>query len=294
MGTYSIKDLERLSGIKAHTIRIWEKRYIMIEPDRSATNIRSYCDHELKKILNISILNRHGLKISKIAELSAEEIASLVLKLTENPTNPDSQIESLYIAMIDMDENLFEKILSRATIQMGFEQMVLDLLYPFFKRMGIMWLAGTITPAQEHFISNLVRQKIIVAIDSVVPNYTPASKTFMLYLPEKELHELGLLFLNYLLRKRGHRVVYLGAMLPISSVVSMQKIKPTDYLVTSVLGSMAEDELQEYSQELAKEFKDTTIFFTGNQAQSLKKNPKNVKVVASATEFIKIIDKLST
>ena len=293
MGSYSIKDLERLSGIKAHTIRIWEKRYGLIEPARTATNIRTYCDVELKKLLNISILNRNGLKISKIAELKQQEISSLVSKLTEDPTDENSQLESLYIAMIDMDEVVFEKILSRAIIQMGFEDMVIKMLYPFFRRMGVMWQTGTITPAQEHFISNLVRQKIIVAIDSIVLNETPKTKTFVLYLPENEMHELGLLFMNYLLRKRGHKVVYLGAILPINSLISMIKLKPCDYIVTSIVGSMEEEELKEYAIELSKEFPDKNIFLTGSQAQTLQKAPKNIKVLETVKDFIKIVDRIS-
>ncbi len=293
MGSYSIKDLERLSGIKAHTIRIWEKRYGLIEPTRTPTNIRAYSDDELKKILNISILNRNGLKISKIAELNSQEISSLVAKLTEDKADPENQLESLYISMIDMDETLFEKLLSRAIIQLGFEEMVIDVLYPFFKRIGIMWQTGTITPAQEHFISNLVRQKFIVAIDSIVLNESADSKTFVLYLPENELHELGLLFMNYILKKRGHKVIYLGAIVPLSSLISMIKLRPADYIVTSVVGSMEEEDLEAYIHEVSEEFPDLTIFLTGNQAQSLKKTPKNVKLVPSIKDFIKIADSIS-
>jgi MerR family transcriptional regulator, light-induced transcriptional regulator len=292
MGSYSIKDLERLSGIKAHTIRIWEKRYGLIEPTRTQTNIRTYCVNELKKLLNISILNRHGLKVSKISELTSHEIYSLVIKLTEDTNNTNSQFESLYIAMIDLDEILFEKILTRSIIQMGFENMVIDILYPFFKRMGVMWQTGTISPAQEHFISNLVRQKIIVAIDSIVVNEKNYSKTFILYLPEKELHELGLLFMNYILRKRGHKVIYLGAILPINSLISLVKVKPVDYLVTAVVGSMSADQLELYVNQLSEEFPDTSIILTGEQAQSLQKKPKNVKLISRISEFIKKIDSL--
>jgi DNA-binding transcriptional MerR regulator len=293
MGSYSIKDLERLSGIKAHTIRIWEKRYALIEPTRTATNIRTYCDDELKKLLNISILNRNGLKISKIAELNSNEISSLVTKLTEDPIDTNSQLESLYIAMIDMDEELFEKLLSRAIIQLGFETMVIDILYPFFKRIGIMWQTGTISPAQEHFISNLVRQKFIVAIDSVVFNESPNAKTFILFLPENELHELGLLFMNYVLRKRGHIVTYLGAIVPMNSLISVAKLKPADYFVTSVIGSMEQEELDAFVGELSTEFPDKKILLTGQQAQTTTKKAKNIKLVPTVEDFIDIIDKLS-
>lgn len=292
MGTYSIKDLERLSGIKAHTIRIWEKRYGLVEPTRTLTNIRTYCDDELKKLLNISILNRNGLKVSKIAQLTNNEISSLVNKLTEDPRDSDSQFESLYISMIDLDENLFEKILSRAIIQMGFEKMVIKLLYPFFKRIGIMWQTGTIIPAQEHFISNLVRQKFIVAIDSIVVNDDPGAKTFILYLPENELHELGLLFMNYALRKRGQKVIYLGAMLPLQSLIAIEKLKPADYIVTSIVASIESPDIEEYAATLSKEMPNKTIYITGKKSEEIENCPSNVKVSPSINHFIEEIESI--
>lgn len=292
MGSYSIKDLERLSGIKAHTIRIWEKRYGLINPERTSTNIRTYSDSELKKILNISILNRNGLKISKISQLSASEIATLVNKLTEDPKDENSQFENLYIAMIDLDENLFDKIVSRAIIQMGFEQMVLNILYPFFKRVGIMWQTGTITPAQEHFISNMVRQKLIVAIDSIVTADNVDSKSFILYLPEKELHEMGLLFMHYILKKRGQKVIYLGQMLPIENLKVIESLRPADYIVTSIVGSMDDKEIEEYLLKLSKELPDKKIFVTGQQIESKTSPADHLKLIPKVTDFIEEINSI--
>jgi DNA-binding transcriptional MerR regulator len=292
MGSYSIKDLERLSGIKAHTIRIWEKRYGLIDPERTITNIRTYSDSELKKILNISILNRNGLKISKIAQLSISEIATLVNKLTEDTKDENSQFESLYIAMIDLDENLFDKIISRAIIQMGFEQMVLDILYPFFKRIGIMWQTGTITPAQEHFISNLVRQKLIVAIDSIVTSDNIDSKTFILYLPEKELHELGLLFMHYILKKRGQKVIYLGPMLPVENLKVIETLKPADYIVTSIVGSMDDKEINNYLLKLSEELSEKRIIVTGQQIESKSSPANHLRLIPKITDFIEEINQI--
>jgi len=292
MGAYSIKDLERLSGIKAHTIRIWEKRYSLIEPTRTDTNIRTYCDAELKKLLNISVLNRNGLKISKIAQLTKNEITSLVNKLTEDAEKPDNQFESLYISMIDLNEDLFEKILSRAIIKMGFEEMIIKLIYPFFRRIGIMWQTGTITPAQEHFISNLVRQKLIVAIDSIIANQSPKSKTFLLYLPENEMHELGLLFIHYILKKRGQKVIYLGAMLPIDNLKAIESLKPSDCIVTSIVASVNEEELNNYLNTLSQKFPEKTIFVTGGQAQLAENPPHNIKLMTSIKNFIEEIEQI--
>lgn len=292
MGNYSIKDLERLSGIKAHTIRIWEKRYGLIDPERSDTNIRHYCDSDLKKLLNISVLNRNGLKISKIAQLSNSEITGLVNKLSENPNDTNSQFESLYLSMIDLDEELFEKILSRAIIQMGFEKMYIQLMYPFFMRMGIMWQTGTISPAQEHFISNLIRQKCLVAIDSIAPPELTNSKSFILYLPEKELHELGLLFMHYILKKRGHKVIYLGAMMPMESLIAIEKLHPSDYIVTSIVASMDSPEIDEYIENLANALPNKTIFITGQQVEKLSNTPKNITAISTIDRFISTIESI--
>jgi MerR family transcriptional regulator, light-induced transcriptional regulator len=292
MGNYSIKDLERLSGIKAHTIRIWEKRYGLINPERTDTNIRTYSDTDLKKILNVAILNRNGLKISKIAQLTGSEIATLVNKLTEDPHDADSQFENLYISMIDLDEKLFDKIISRGIIRVGFEQMFLNLLFPFFKRIGIMWQTGSITPAQEHFISNLVRQKLVVAIDSIIESDNIESKTFLLYLPENELHELSLLFIYYLLKKRGQKVIYLGAMLPLESLKAAEKLKPVDYLVTSIVGSMDDREVNTYLKALSEEIPNKTIFITGQQADSKISPAENIKIIPAINLFIETIDEM--
>ncbi len=287
MSHYSIRDLERLSGIKAHTIRIWEKRYGLIEPERTTTNIRAYCDAELKKLLNISILNRNGLKISKIANLSPEEIAQNINKLTDSPSDTESYVENLALAMIDLDEQKFEKILSRAIIQLGFEDTIIRIINPFFIRIGVMWQTGTINPAQEHFVSNLIKQKLFVAIDSQLSGNSQHTKTFTLFLPEGEMHELNLLFSNYMLRKRGHRVIYLGPNLPVNDLVEIIKIKATDYLMTSFITAISQNDLKDYLQNLSQLFPDKTIYVTGEQiSQYTNKLPENIKYLASPQNLI--------
>jgi MerR family transcriptional regulator, light-induced transcriptional regulator len=270
MANYTIKDLERLSGIKAHTIRIWEKRYGLIEPERTQTNIRSYCDAELKKLLNISILNRNGFKISKIAVLSTDEIANSIHKITENPTDAESQIENLSIAMIDLDETKFEKILSRAIIQLGFEDSIIKIVNPFLIRIGIMWQTGSINPAQEHFISNLIRQKMMVAIDSQIPDETPVSKTFLLFLPEGENHELALLFANYIIRKRGHRVIYLGQNVPINDLKEIIRFKHIDYLFTSIITAAPNLNIIKLLNQIELISNRLPVYLSGRQILSFK------------------------
>jgi len=285
-GTYSIKDLERLTGIKAHTIRIWEKRYQAVSPKRTDTNIRFYCDDDLKRLLNISILLKHGFKISKLADLSDEDISEKIINNTFSAHNTDSQIENLVVAMIELDNQKFEKIISNATLAIGFENVITDIIYPFLEQIGILWLTGGINPAQEHFVSNLVRQKLLVAIDSLIVKPKANSKRYILYLPENELHELGLLFYSYLVRKSGNKIIYLGQSVPFDDLIEVSKFKAPDVLVTSITSAMAADTLSAYLKKLSESFSDVDIYFTGYQAQIYKGSlPSNVKVLMNANEF---------
>jgi len=295
MATYTIKDLEKLSGIKAHTIRIWEKRYGLIEPERTSTNIRTYCDLDLKRLLNISLLNQNGLKISKIARLSNDELSDKINHLQQNSTDTESQIKSLTIAMIELDEEKFEKIISRAVIQLGFEDTIIKVIYPFFQKIGIMWQTGIINPAQEHFVSNLIRQKLIVAIDSQINLNHSNYRSFILFLPEGELHELGLLFYAYLIKKRGHRLIYLGQSLPMNDLIEVTRLRPSDYIVTAFISSINGQDIYLYIRNLSERLKNETIFISGSQTEILTgKLPSNVKTVSSPLEFIDILDKISS
>ncbi len=286
MANYSIKDLERLSGIKAHTLRMWEKRYGLMDPSRTDTNIRSYSDSDLKKILNVSILNRYGIKISRIASMDEREIAEKIVLISRDPSDYDSLIENLVIAMVDMDEENFGKLLSRAIMQIGFEETILRIVYPFFEKIGILWQTGAINPAQEHFMSNLARQKLIVGIDSVIPANNPDPKHFLLFLPEGELHELGLLFYNYMLQKKGHKVTYLGQWVPMADMASAITVCRIDYLLTSISAVYSGSELVDYLNQLSASFPDKTIFITGYQTAFLKDNlPLNIIRLNSVHEL---------
>ncbi len=294
MATYTIKDLEKLSGIKAHTIRIWEKRYGLIEPQRTSTNIRTYCDLDLKRLLNISLLNQNGLKISKIARLSNDELSDKINHLQQSPTDTESQIKGLTIAMIELDEEKFEKILSRSVIQMGFEDTIIKVIYPFFQKIGIMWQTGIINPAQEHFITNLIRQKLIVAIDSQINTNHGNHRSFILFLPEGELHELGLLFFAYLIKKRGHRLIYLGQSVPMNDLIEVTKLRPSDYLVTAFISSINGQDIALYLKNLSERLANEIIFISGSQTENISGNlPSNVKTISSPIEFIDILDNLS-
>ena len=182
MAIYSIKDLEKLSGIKAHTLRMWEHRYKIIEPQRTETNIRYYLDEDLKFILNVALLNKNGIKISKISKMSKEEIAQKVAAISEINFEYGTQLDALTISMIEMDEFKFDRIISTNIQQLGFERTMLEIIYPFLDKLSLLWLTGSINPVQENFMSYLIRQKLIVAIDNEsLPNSRKRQKGLNLF-----------------------------------------------------------------------------------------------------------------
>ena len=289
-GTYLIKDLEQLTGIKAHTIRIWEKRYNVVSPKRTSTNIRFYCDNDLKRLLNISVLLKQGFKISQLSVLSDDELGDKIMTLHYHPDVEEVRIDNLVTAMIDLDEALFEKTINLSALNLGFEHTVLKIIYPFLERIGILWLSGNINPAQEHFVTNLLRQKLLVAIDSLVMKPARDSKRFILFLPENELHELGLLFYSYLVRKAGHKIIYLGQSVPYEDVVEVARFKEPDALVTSLVAAMSLAEANTYVQRLASDFISKTIYITGSQASHLADPlPINVIIINEPVHFKTLI-----
>jgi MerR family transcriptional regulator, light-induced transcriptional regulator len=291
VSTYSIKDLEQLSGIKAHTLRIWEQRYNLLLPKRTETNIRYYDDADLKLILNVALLNDNGFKISKIAGMSETEMREEVVKLTEKSLTHDDQIHALTICMIEMDEERFDKVLSTNILKIGFEQTMVNIIYPFMSKIGVLWQTGAINPAQEHFISNLVRQKLIVAIDGQI--YKGGGKKFLLYLPEGELHEVSILFATYLIKARGHKVIYLGQNTPNEDLSTVYKLHNPEYLLTVITTSPSSENVQEYIYSLSERFSNSQILLSGYQivGQDLK-FPKNVKTMHYIRQIKEYLDEI--
>lgn len=280
MSTYSIRDLEQLSGIKAHTLRIWEQRYDILSPDRTDTNIRTYDDNDLKLVLNISLLKDHGYKISEISKMPPEELSKEVLLISDKQLNYPDQIHALTISMLDLDEERFEKIVSTNTLQFGFENMMINIIYPFLSRIGTLWITGSIGPAQEHFISNLIRQKLIVAIDGQLPSLRLGAKKYLLYLPEGEMHETSLLFANYIIRSRQNKVIYLGQSLPFNELGFAHGMHKPDYIFTVITSVPGQNEIQRYVYKLAKEFPDSKILMTGYQVVGQDIDcPDNVEII---------------
>lgn len=263
---YSIKDLEQITGIKAHTIRIWEKRYNIVQPQRTNTNIRHYTDEDLKRLLSIAILNRHGIKISHIVSLPPDELNQQIVALSGNTPDLDSHIEGLMMAMIELNEAKFDKILSNLFLNIGFEDTFNKVLVPFFEKIGILWQIGTISPAQEHFITNLIRQKMIVAIDGIIsPEHVANKKKFLLFLPDGELHEIALLYYSYLIQKRGHKVIYLGQMVPFDDLVSVTAHQNPDVLFTIFTTCPKNQKIEDYIEKLVLNFPDRKLFVSGIQ-----------------------------
>lgn len=285
---FSIKDIEKLSGIKAHTLRIWEQRYGMLKPNRTDTNIRWYDNDELKNILNVSLLNNHGYKISKIAGLSKEEIASEVTKIVDSTSKECEQISSLIISMVEMDERRFEQIISNQILRNGFSYTIEEVIYPFLHKIGVMWHTGSINPAQEHFITHLIRQKLIVAIDGQIVIEKNQSKKFILYLPENELHELSLLYFTYLLKSNGHFVTYLGQSIPMIDVERVAEIKNSDYIVSVFTHKM--DSIQDYLNQLAVSFPHKRLLLSGYElVKEGVKLPENAKLFKTPADFLALI-----
>lgn len=291
MGTYSIKDLEKLSGIKAHTLRVWEQRYDIIAPKRTPTNIRYYDDEDLRLLLNISFLNRNGHKISKIAKMSGGEIEKTVRRIADSNLESPNQVNALVIAMVHLDEERFEKIISTNTLQFGFENTMLNIVYPFLLQIGILWQTGSINPAHEHFISNLIRQKLIVAIDGQVNITHPEAKKYALFLPEGELHELTLLFASYILKSRHNQVIYLGQSLPLKDLSMIVELYKPDYVLTLVTSYPSKDQIPAYLADLKQRCGDSQLLVSGHQVLVCEKPlPKGVKVFKTTEELVEFVD----
>lgn len=288
MAKYSIKDLEHLSGIKAHTIRIWEQRYNCFCPDRTSTNIRYYSDEDLKYILNIAFLKDRGFKISNIIKLSKAEINKEVLSHSEVEMPQKEQIHALTLAMINMDERKFDKVLSNSLLILGLEKAMLHVIYPFLHRIGILWQSGSINPCHEHFISNLVRQKLIVAIDGIDQGEGPK---VLMFLPEGELHELGLLFAAYIFKTRGFQLVYFGQTVPYDDIIlANQTLKP-DMVFTIVTSYPEQDSAKKYILDLGKLFQEKPVFITGSLSKDdLSEKTSNVRFMANPEDLINVLE----
>ncbi len=267
---FSIKDLENLSGIKAHTIRIWEKRYNILQPMRSDTNIRNYDLSNLQKLLNVVLLNSYGYKISRIAEHSTEKIELLVREIISEKSTKNHAINAFKMAMINFDQALFFNTYNSLLSDKNFRDVFYEVVIPLMNEIGLLWQAGTITPAQEHFISFLIKQKLLLNIEKLqILEPTRTDKVFVLYLPENEIHELGLMYLNYEILLNGYKTIYLGESVPIDSLMDMRKYFDTIVYVSYLTVEPNKDVINEYVEEITTKIIDdnSKILFVGRMVE---------------------------
>ncbi|MBC7411021.1 MAG: MerR family transcriptional regulator [Bacteroidia bacterium] len=268
MEYYQILDVERLTGIKAHTIRIWEKRYALIVPHRTATNIRYYDDAQVKKILNVATLIANGIKISKVAALSPTEFNKKLEEQFANTNNSNvnyiSYINDLISATLAVNETEFEKTFQLITTKLGIYEAMLNVVYPFLTKVGYMWTVDKSSSFQEHFATAIIRQKIMVATDGLKPK-KEKNKQFLLYLPPDEWHEIGLLFANYIIRLHGHRTVYLGQNVPYESVEKLLSLIKTDYLLSFYVLSNSQANAHNNLVTILNSNKNVHLLLAGNQ-----------------------------
>ncbi len=273
---FHIRDLEKFSGVKAHTIRVWERRYGLLAPGRTATNIRTYDIDELKTILNVSYLNLHGHKISRIAAMSPAQREKLVRDTTLEERSPDGILNSLILATLTYDEALFDRLCSDHERDHGFRSLVEQVFMTLLKRIGILWQSSAICPAQEHFVSNLIRQRLAVAT-AQQPTPSASGALHVLYLPEDEIHELGLLYLNYLLRSLGKRTLYLGQSVPRADLTHVAHAHSGELLFISVfVVQPAPDRVQDYMNTVRKDLPEQRCSFLFVGAALREIAPENI------------------
>lgn len=268
MNLFTISDLEQFSGIKAHTIRIWEKRYNALQPDRSDGNTRYYDNTQLKRLLKIVSLTDLGHKVSEICALDEASLNTLLeetlSKVMSEEEAYDYFIMQIISSGIEFNEAQFEKLFSNCILRFGLKETYIHIIYPVLVRTGLLWIRDSLLPVQEHFFTNLIRQKLLVAIDALPPEKS-LSESWVLFLPENEFHEIGLIFAHYMIRQAGKKVIYIGANVPLESLRhAVTAIKPSHLLFFMVHYNMPE-ESQRYLDMLGESFKDTKIYLSGNQ-----------------------------
>ncbi|WP_186434376.1 MerR family transcriptional regulator [Lutibacter sp. Hel_I_33_5] len=290
---FTIKDLENISGIKAHTIRIWEKRYNLLSPQRTDTNIRYYSPESLQKLLNVVLLNKNNFKISKIAQLSNDSIEINARELAFKIAVNDEAINSFKLAMFQFDKVLFNNTYNKLLHKKTFRELFKDVFIPFLNHIGLLWQTNTLLPAHEHFISNLISQKIQINTEKLEYSTSNTDITYVLFLPENEIHELGLLYLNYELVLRGYKTIYLGQSLPLNNLNYFFESDTDICFITSMTVMPYDDKVNDYFYEVEDILKDTNHKFIaiGKKAMDLKEIifKSNIHVYPSLIDVLKYL-----
>ena len=288
---FSIKDLENLSGIKAHTIRIWEKRYGVLEPMRTDTNIRLYDLESLQKLLNITLLHNHGYKISKISQFPADKIPQIVRDIVTDKSVKSHAINAFKMAMMNFDQTLFFSTYDNLLSKQTFKEIFYDVYMPLMEELGLLWQTDTISPAHEHFISYLIKQKLLINTEKLqVEQPTKTDKIFVLYLPPNEIHELGLMYLNYEFLLHGYKTIYLGESVPTSSLKDVYKYFENITFVSYVTVEPSKDYINAYIENLKKELlidSNTNLWLIGKMVDEIDENllNENISVYQSIKEM---------
>ncbi|WEK36519.1 MAG: MerR family transcriptional regulator [Candidatus Pseudobacter hemicellulosilyticus] len=289
MNAFTIKELASLSGIKAHTIRIWEQRYSFLKPRRTDTNIRYYSTDELKAVLNIALLNKYGYKISHIDKMSGEEMRQRVMTLVHVEAQQERRVNELLQYMVELDMHAFEGVLNEAIHTHGIDTAIRQLVFPFLEKIGILWLANQINPAQEHLVSNVIRQKLIAGIESLIPPKSSPAKA-VLFLPEGEYHELGLLYAYYMFRRKGVQVLYLGASVPVNDMDFLLDIQKPDFVYTHLTGVTGNFNLDKFLQQAVLRLHQTPLVISGQMARDCDPHEySNLVVINSMDELQQFI-----
>lgn len=292
MNVFTIKDLENLSGIKAHTIRIWEQRYNFLRPCRTETNIRYYCNEELKTLLNISLLNKYGYKISQIDKMSEQELNTRLLSLSDKEACLERIVNELIANMIELDIDSFMQVLDKYIRTHGIDRSIAQIIFPFLHRIGILWVTNHIQPAQEHLVSNIIRQKLIIGIEGAIPGVN-TGRTVLLFLPEGEYHELGLLYVHYLLKGHGAKVLYLGADTPLKDIEFVCRFKNPDYLYTHLTGIAGSFSLEKFLSQTSLCIPGIPLVISGELARTqMRKIPPGVNFRRSLPEVMEFVASL--
>lgn len=286
MNQFSIKDIENLSGIKAHTLRIWEQRYQILVPKRKESKHRIYDNEDLKHILRIAYLYHGGLKISKIARLKKDELKKLAIDSVPTSHFVDVFINQLMEASIDFDEERFEKVFNSALVHLGFERCILQVAYPFLERLGILWMSDNVIPAQEHFASNIIKRKVLVAIDGLDIQTSYNNPLTVLFAPEGEHHEIPLLIMHYLMKKSGNRTVYFGVNVPLQDLQFYANKTKIDTLYMHVITNLSNKEMDEVVADICNQFPAHKIVFSGPLTKLVQTIPANLTMLQSLAEMM--------
>ena len=290
---FSIKDLENISGVKAHTIRIWEKRYNLLQPKRTETNIRHYDLHNLQKLLNISFLNNNGFKISKIAALDESELAPKTRELAFLGKSDSQAIVAFKLAMLNFDQTLFYNNYNGLLEEKTFRQIFYDVFLPLLYDLGMLWQTNSITSSHEHFLTVHIKQKILIHIErlqSIDPR--PSDKTFVLFLPENETHDLGLLFINYEILNLGYHTIFLGENIPLDNLKHINKLYDDITYISYFTVKPSENSIQKYLKKFSKNYlknSNKKAKLIGYKTRNINPNkiPNQIKLYSKIEDLVK-------